>query len=551
MKHLVRRTIGLGSLVLVCFWTFLGIHAALGQNSDRVTKMLILPPTLHAGQDMAFLRAGIVQMLASRLTLAGKVSAITPIAVDAPIPGDNAAAAALGRQNDADYVVLESVTILGDSVSTDARVLESSTGRTALTFSRAGTSQADIIAHVDQLADQIKTRLLGISAPVTSGPAVPPAGPAPKGPSSDIYQHPEKLLTSTPEGLMGAYDDANTQVAVRLLARGRRMDMQIRGVTAGDVDGDGALEIVCIDSTTIEVFRFLQGRMVKMAQVDAGIANVGVDVADLNGNGRDEIFITHFDNNDSRLLSYVMEWDGKQLQRIADELRWYFRAVDMSDRGRVLVGQRQGFEDHFGPAVYEIQSVDGTYDGAQKLTLPRNQTLFGFAQGAVRSAGVSDMVNYSRSGYLRVMDFKGNEEWSSVESYGGTENALSIASKDDPNERDILYLPSRVHLVDLDNDGLKEIVTVRNEDIAGVFSRTRMFKQGRLEILKWDQLGLVPVWRSRNVAKYIGDFTVADVDGNGKPEIIAAIVQKNRNVLGTGSSYLAVFSLDNLENKGK
>ncbi len=551
MKDLVRRTIGFGSLVLVCFCTFVGIHPALGQNSDRIIKMLILPPALHAGQDMAFLRAGIVQMLAGRLTLAGKVSAITQDAADAPLPGDNAAAAALGRQHDADYVVLESVTILGDSVSTDARVLESSTGSTALAFSRAGTSQADIIAHVDQLADQIKTRLLGITAPVTAGPAVTPAGPAPKGPSDAIYQHPEKLLTSTPEGLMGAYNDANTKVAVRLLARGRRLDMQIRGVAAGDIDGDGAVEIVCIDSTTVAVYRFLQGRMVKMAQVDAGVANVGVDVADLNGNGSGEIFITHFDNNYSRLLSYVMEWDGKQLQRIADELRWYFRAVDMSDRGRVLVGQRQGFEGHFGPGVYEMQFVDGTYDGAQKLTLPRNQTLYGFAQGTVRSAGVADVVNYSRSGYLRLMDLKGNEEWASVESYGGTENALIVPAEDDPQEKDILYLPSRVHLVDLDGDGLMEIVAVRNEDIAGVFSRTRMFKQGRLEILKWDQLGLSAIWRSRSVAKYIGDFTVADVDGNGKPEIIAAIVQKNRNVLGPGSSYLTIFSLENLENKEK
>jgi hypothetical protein len=102
-----------------------------------------------------------------------------------------------------------------------------------------------------------------------------------------------------------------------------------------------------------------------------------------------------------------------------------------------------------------------------------------------------------------------------------------------------------VHVVDLDGDGIQEIVAVKNEDRAGAFSRLRMFKQGRLEVLKWDRIGLVSVWRTRNVTKFIGDFTLGDVDGDGRTEIVAAIVQKTRNALGSGSSYLAVFSPDN------
>jgi hypothetical protein len=71
-----------------------------------------------------------------------------------------------------------------------------------------------------------------------------------------------------------------------------------------------------------------------------------------------------------------------------------------------------------------------------------------------------------------------------------------------------------------------------------------MFKQGRLEVLKWDQVGLAPVGQTPSVAKFIGDFALGDINGDGRPEIIAAVVQKTRNVAGPGSSYLAVFSLD-------
>jgi hypothetical protein len=527
---------------------------ALCQSPSAVRKILVLRPVLHAGQEMDFLRSGIVEMLSGRLTLPDKVSALSQDDAAAPAIRDDTQAVAMARRMAVDYVVLESVIILGNSVSTDARVLEASSGKTVLTFSRTGKDQADIIAHIDELAAQINSRLLGRAAAVATeqAPAAAPPGTTAQV-RDNIHQHPEKLLTGVGgdrSGLLAGYDDESATAAVRLLVRGRRMDTQLRGVSVGDVDGDGASEIVCIDSSTVVAFRLQQAQLTKMAQSKFGKANVSVDAADLNGNGIDELFITHFDNDSGRVLSYVLEWDGNAFKRTADNLRWYFRVVDLFDRGRVLLGQRQGIDERFAAGIYEMEYKDGRYDAGQKLALPRNRNVFGFAQGAVRTAATSDMVDYSRSGYLRVMDSKGREEWTSTESYGGTDNTLVVKSKDDPNEKDILFLPSRVHLLDLDGDGLQEIVAVRNKDAAGAFSRTRLFKQGRLEILKWDQMGLMPVWRTRNVAKYIGDFTVADFNGDGKPEIVAAIVQKTRNMLGAGSSYLAVFSLDNLAGKG-
>lgn len=551
MKIHLRLTIGSGSLILACFLILLGIHPAHGLNSDGVQKILVLPPKLHAAQEMDFLRKGVVDMLVGRLTHPDRITVLTLDASQTSVPEDAAAAVSLARELGVDYVVLESVVILGDSVSTDAQVLASATGQAALTFSRTGKSQAEIIAHVEQLAARINGLLLGTAVDLsTDKAAVATRGGTPPAKRSDIHQHPEKLLTGLdssqaesgrPDGY--GHGDSTTAAAMKLLLRGRRMDMQIRGVTAGDVDGDGALEIVCIDARTILAFRIQQGRLVKMAQVEAGASNVGVDAADLNGNGIDELFITHFDNKDGKLLSFVLEWDGKEFKRLTNNLRWYFRSVEMAERGRILIGQRQGVKDLFVPGIYQMEYTGGTYEGTQRLNLPRDHNLFGFAQGALRSAGMPDLVAYSRNGYLRVMDSRGREEWTSTESYGGTTNALIVKSKDDPNEQDILFLPSRVHLVDLDNDGLKEIVTVRNEDTARVLPRVKLFKQGRLEILKWDQLGLRPVLSTPGIAKFIADFTLADVYGDGQPVIVAAIVQKTRKVTGAGSSYLAVFSI--------
>ncbi|MGD9367276.1 MAG: VCBS repeat-containing protein [Desulfobacteraceae bacterium] len=549
----LQKRMGLGRAVVVCLVVWLGFNTAYGREPVQPQKILILPPVLHAGQEMDYLRRGIVDMLSGRLRLPGSVEALTLDGAGEQ-PGTDAAAVAVGRNMGADYVVLESIVVLGDSVSTDARVVSAETGRIAMTFSRTGKSRADIISHIDALAVEINTRLMGRAAsPAEAGVGAKAATEAPAK-AADIHQHPEKLLGSMGESRQDAWggDRGGERMdTVRLLMRGRRMDRQIRGVTTGDVDGDGRVDIVCIDGTTVLLYDTEQGQMVKKAEAASGTGNIGVDAMDLNANGRDELFITRFDNDTGRVLSYVLEWEGGKFRRVADNLRWYFRSVDLADRGRVLVGQRQGIDKRFAPGIYEIGYSGGTYDGVQKLNFPRNRMVFGFAQGAVRSAGMADVVDYSRDGYLRVMDQKGAEEWVSSESYGGSANALFFRSEIDPKEKAVLYLPSRVHLADLDGDGLSEIMAVQNDDIAGAFSRTRMFKQGRLVIHKWDQLGITTLWRTRGLSKFIGDFTLADINADGSSEIVAAIVQKQRTVMGPGSSYLAVFSLDKLPAAGR
>lgn len=538
--------------------TLLVVMAPQFSNADPERKVLLLSPDLNAGQDLNYLRKGVLDMLSVRLTSAGKTIVLTLDSSAASTPRNNAEALRQGQKMGVDFIVLQSLTILGNSVSTDARVLATASGQTVLTFSRTGKEQDDIISHIDELANQINVRLLGRSAttanqktvtvPGPSVPAVPLSEPQP-----DIHQHPEKLLKGlgasqtekmpqkTQKGAPLKNLGAATRPEGSLLLRSKGMDRQITGVTAGDVNGDGVPEVICIDSMTVMVFQLVQGQLRKFTEINAGNGNVGVDTADLNKNGFEEIFVTHFDDMDGRVYSYVLEWDGQALKRVAEGLRWYFRSVDLSDRGRVLVGQRQGFDALFSAGVYEMAYQAGTYEGVGKLNLPRKQNLFGFAQGAVTAAGESNLVGFSTDGYLRVSSTQGREEWSSVASFGSTANALISKSKEDPNEKDFFYLPSRIHLVDLDGDGQQEIVTARNEDAAGAFKRMRLFKNGRLEVLKWDQLGLKPAWQSDVLSKFIGDFTLVDLDGDHQPELVAAIVQKGKNMLNRGSSYLAVF----------
>jgi TolB-like protein len=503
-------------------------------------KVLLIPFTLYAGEDMAYLQKGIAQMLTSRLTQQDKVEVLE--ADPAMVKGKDLAGKA--RSLGADYLLTGSLTLLGNSVSTDAKVMDLQQGKQVLTFNQVGKDQAAILDHVDQLAMRINETLFDRkpsgSAPTPSAATVPVV----KDPEPSIYQHPEKLYTQTQDEHRPAGEMAGHTADASLMMRGRRVPFQMRGVTTADVDGDGQNDIVCIGPTTVIAYRIVQKQLVKLAEIKASAGHyVGVDALDVNGNGKAEIFVTNFINVNSRVSSFVVEWDGKDLARIAGNLNWFFRVVEIPGRGKVLAGQRQGIDEPFASSIHEMGQKGDSYGPMERLSLPRGLNIHGFAFGHVRSKHDTEVVAYNTGGFVRILNPRGEEEWITSERYGGSHLHLEFPNATDTSERIYVYLSPRIHLYDLDGDGIQEIFVIDNEDQAGTFSRVRLFKNGRLEALKWDELGMTPQWRTRNLAKYISDFTLADMDGDGNPEVVASVVQKSGIALSKAQSYLAVFNL--------
>lgn len=516
---------------------------ARAAESGQPRKILLTPFAIQAGQDLTYLQRGIEEMLVTRLTWEGKVEVLRSGAKAPLAQGD---ALALAGQMGADYVLIGSLTVLGGRISTDVRVLDANTHKQVLAFGRIGAQESDVIDHIDQLAAEINTRLFGRGTPSRPAPAASTAESArPQESRPDIYQNPEKLLSTlgTPDEREYRMSGGNGALAPFRL-RSRRLEGQINGVTAGDVDGDGRTEIITTTSAgDLLVQRIEKGRWVKIAQMDGIGHYIGVDAADVNGNGKAEIFITSFDNQSSRLDSFVLEWNGKSLTRVADRLNWYFRAVELPDSGRVLVGQRKGVADRFGSGIYRITWQAGAYDGIERLPLPRNLNVFGFGYGRLRSGEDAEIAAYNPDGYVHILKRNGDEEWVTTERFGGSATFIQFPNKIDGIEKDSVYLNPRLLLYDLDGDGFQELLVVSNEQSSEVMENLRFFKKGHLEWLKWDALGMKTVLRTQDLPKYIADFTLADIDGDGRPEMVAAIVQKTASLLNKGASYLAIFDL--------
>ena len=202
-------------------YIFLHQHAGSGSDRQRIRRVLILPFGINADKDLAYLKKGVADMLASRLALKDRVVIVRStdsslMAAEIPEPIDAATAAALGAQSRADYVLFGSLTVLGDNVSTDARFFDVRQNQAVLNFSEVGNTQGEIISHINLLAVRIKEEVFGRKTIAARPPPQQSTATQESGPVS--RQHPEKLLDK--EAGVGFDDSEDSSSAAEVKWKG-------------------------------------------------------------------------------------------------------------------------------------------------------------------------------------------------------------------------------------------------------------------------------------------------------------------------------------------
>ncbi len=380
--RLIKLFSGVILIFLLLFASFVSASGA--------SRILVLPFDIQSDSDLSFLQKGISQMLASRLASDGSIEVINM---------DGSAAAAISKSNDeaaavstaaklkTDYVCYGSVTVTNENVRTDAWLLRTADETALVAFSQTGKNQGDVLQHVKSFSAEILTAL-GSKAPVSTEPAIQPQQR--QTAVDESRRHPDTLWTgavaagSTPIRMM--VSDGKTEANVW---RSLKFQAEIKSLAIGDVLGDRQNELVIINDYSVSLYRFAAGKLELIEEVIGEMDHIAirVDVADINQNGRAEIFVTSLYHDKTEIKSYVLEWDGSKLVKIVPDADWYFRAVTAPGKKPVLLGQQRGMTELFSKGIHELAWKNGTYAASSLAEVPRGLPLYAFSSGNALNEG--------------------------------------------------------------------------------------------------------------------------------------------------------------------
>lgn len=520
------------------------------------SKVLILPFKMNTPQDMTYLQQGILDMLSSRLAWEKKVVVVPKVQarqVFETAQGriDESTARKLGQSLGADYVLFGSVTVLGQGISLDASMLDLKNKKPPVTVFGQSQGMDSVIPKVNAFAQEINEKIFDRH---TAAQAARPK-PKPKGPLPAHRRHPDYLLS----GMSGQSVSAINPNFIASPGAGNEgnfwrspsFPVAIIGMDVGDVDGDGKNEVVYASPTTVYVARVENGVFRRLTKYDGYKSDryLTLDLADIDGNGRPEIFVSNQRGFTARSL--VLEFKGGRLVPKVNDAPWYFRVVHLTS-GRKLLGQYGGMRDLFYGGVHEMKFSGGKYVAHKSLALSNDVNVFNFTMIKLAGSAKERLVVIDDDEHMMVMSRGGQRLWKGKEYFAGTFNYLSIASgtKDDwepslENKVPVrVYIPSRILVTDLNEDGKKEIIVSRSEaSSARWLKRWRSFSSGAIYSLSFSQMAFRQNWRSRKLPGCLADYHICDYDNDGKRDLVVAVVTKAGEGVMSARSTIVAYEL--------
>jgi TolB-like protein len=539
MKMKLFRSILIVLLVSV-FFTIPSVSTAQTIDPNKVYKVVILPFLINSQENIDYLREGIYDIISSRITSEGKIVVIERSLVERALYEersmrlDEAVATNIGMKLGADYVVLGSLTKIGNYFSLDARLLSITEVKPPLGIYTQDKGIDDVMVKIGDFAQEIGNIILA-------------------GRPTEL-KRPYMSQQKSESWRIGSQDLG--------FKKSQTFDFGVKGLDIGDVDGDKKNEMVIMDEHNLYVFKYDGDKLTYMQKIAAGSAYnlLTLDVADINRNGVAEIIVTAVIGD--KLRSFILEFEEGKFRKIAEKADWYFRVLEYPKDGPTLMGQRMGdvvtdSDSAFTGPIYRFVWKKNTFEKGPKMPFPKGTTIFGLAMGDVRGKGTSDLIAIEDSGQLRIMspDKRKDDKkssWTSGENYGGTINSYDNEAKRKMWEASRalgttnwrVYIPGRILIKDLDGDGSNEVIVNKNISPGlAIADKARIFNKGEIHDLVWDGGTLITNWKTKEISGYISDFQIKDVDNDGKEEMVVSVMNLGKILDRRSESSILFFKL--------
>lgn len=501
----------------------------------HAASYVVAPFQVKGPEGFSYLEKAIPPMLVSRLFWQDRFepAAGQDAALQGAAPATRAAAEKLRASSGADYVVWGSVSVLGEEASLDVSVLDQA-GRIWQHASRSPVK--DLVGGLQSTADAINGEVFGRPA-ARSGQGAGSAG------STVAPMNPDFMVNESRAGTTYLNPEIRYQGMETDRLRSQMLNVESSGMEVADFDGDGKNEVLLLDSARLHAYRWNGGRLELLGEYRFPTMVKPLLVRSLEQGGRRLIVVSGFDMSSSDPMSSILEFrDGKFA--LLDGRIPYFLNVSVLPPMYVPTIIAQGGERSRivrGP-VFELVERGGRFArGANVGNLPSEANVFNFTwmPGSDKSGG-DYLVVLGEQENLLTFDGKTHRLAKSDDKYSGSAVGIAydmsmpgMGSSEEQATR-TYYIPLRMLSVDLDRDGQYELLVNRPISAAAqIFQNYRTFPQGEIHALVWDGIGMDLLWKTRRIKGTVADFTVADVNNDGVPDL-AVNVNTYPGALGVG-----------------
>ena len=549
------------------------VYGVLWAGDKKI--IAVLPFTVHSGENIDYVKQGIWDMLSSRISVIDKIEVLgKDVTLNAlkEMEGKDLTVAdvyGLGKKINVDYVIWGSITKIGNSLSIDGKLVDMITYKSTVSVFSQSQGMDDIIPKINDFAQRIDQHILGTAPSTFSPPVSSQQTPSTQQQPSVSSREADVVsgMRSGKKGTLTAIINPEFISSPEPLIRkdfwmSKKFPVEIKGMDIGDVTNDGKNKVVIIDSHNVMIYQKKDNDFVLVQKYEGKSSDdyLSVDVADINKNGTKQIFVTNM--RGTTLESFVLEFRDGQFIPIASKLPWFLRVVE-SESATYLLGQRRGFDNPFDKSIHEIIWEDGKYREGMQMKIPGGLSVYGMTLDSLVTGGTEKVIALDNADYLnvfektdkpleRVQTFGSSKEriWKSDESFGGSNNSFSTAQASvsvttDSVTSDKVYINHRILTHDINHDGKKKIIVVKNLSISGgsLFKNVKLFSSSELHEFEWDGLGLIENWKTRKINGYIADYQFKDVDNDGQKEIVLAIVMSGGS-FATNTSVIVVYKVN-------
>jgi len=537
---------------------------------DKYT-VTILPFTLNSADNIDYVKKGISEMLTTRISVPDKIEVTDKDAVAAEIKKSKIKeitlvdAHNLGKKLKSDYIVWGSITKIGNSLSIDGKLIDIVASKSDIGIFTQSQNLDEIMPKINDFSQRIVQHILGTSS-TQAAPAVAATGPfRPIAPG--ISRETQIIAGMKAGGKKGTLTSAinpdfiNAPDPFNRLGfwMSQKLPTEFKGMDVGDVNGDGLNEIVVIDSNNIYIYQKTDKELKLLEKIKGKSYDnyLAIDVADINKTGIKQIIVTCL--NETTVNSFVLQFKDGKYVTIASDIHWFLRVLETKSGIPLLLGQGYGFDKPFDTQIYEIVWRGGKYVDDHKMKIPLGLSIYGIAIDDLGTGGSEKIISLNELDYLCIFEktnkplsriftfgFKNDDLiWTSDDYFGGSNNYFENINKTRPEENEkSAYVNLRINTFDTNNDGKKEIIIVKNlSSVARVLKHMKLFTSSEIYNLEWDGMGMAENWRTKKINGYVADYCIKDIDNDGKPEIVLALVLS----VGTSvrdKSAIVVYRLD-------